>query len=92
MKSSSISIEAMELEEEIYAFTKGVPESVIQVLLNFVGVFSVPEGLPQVRSQDHRIILKDGVNPVCLSPYRYCPLQKDINEKLIHEMLESGLI
>ena len=34
-------------------------------------VFSYPKNLPPPRHHDHAIILKEGVNPVSVRPYRY---------------------
>lgn len=55
-------------------------------------VFEIPSGLPPVRHQDHHIILKDGSDPVNVRSYRYPQTQKDEIERLIHDMLASGII
>ncbi|KAK8933404.1 hypothetical protein KSP39_PZI015802 [Platanthera zijinensis] len=48
--------------------------------------------LPPIRGQEHHIVLtKEGVN-VNLRPYRYPPLQKSEIERLISEMLQTGVI
>jgi hypothetical protein len=36
--------------------------------------------------------LKEGSQPVNLRPYRYSRLQKDVLEKMVKEMLGSGII
>ncbi|XP_060170844.1 uncharacterized protein LOC132601798 [Lycium barbarum] len=65
----------------------------LQKLLDqFSSLFEVPKELPPRRAHDHKIILKDGVPPVNVRPYRYAASQKDEIEKMIAEMLESGVI
>lgn len=63
-----------------------------QVLQEFEQVFAIPEGLPPSREVDHRISIKAGTDPVNVRPYRYPHLQKNEIEKLVTEMLASGII
>ena len=53
---------------------------------------NVPVELPPSRVLDHKIILKEGASPVSVRPYRYPQVQKDEIEKLVREMLASGII
>ncbi|XP_071933241.1 uncharacterized protein [Coffea arabica] len=63
-----------------------------ELLQRFKDVFQEPQGLPPERSQDHCITLKEGSKPFQMRPYR-CPyIQKSEIEKLVHEMLQSGII
>ena len=55
-------------------------------------MFSVHNGLPPSRSHDHAIVLKEGVSPISVRPYRYPQVQKDEIERLVREMLQSGII
>ena len=63
-----------------------------QLLQEFGDVFSEPQTLPPHRHLDHHIILKEGVPPINVRPYRYPALQKDVIEKLVQEMLDSGVV
>ena len=55
-------------------------------------VMKDPVELPPSKALDHKIILKEGVGPVSVRPYRYLQVQKDEIEKLVREMLTGGLI
>ena len=55
-------------------------------------IFKEVDSLPPVRNQDHRIVLKDGTDPISVRPYRYHSFQKNVMEELIKEMLDKGLI
>jgi hypothetical protein len=64
----------------------------IQNLLDeFSSVFDEPIGLPHIRSHDHQIILK-GNQPITVRPDWYPYFQKTEIEKIIRELLESGVI
>ena len=49
-------------------------------------------GLPPKRSHDHQINLIPGTEPVNLRPYRHPWEQKNVIEKMVEEMLDSGII
>ena len=55
-------------------------------------MFEWPERLPPRRSIEHHIHLKKDTNPVNVRSYRYAYHQKEEMEKLIEEMLTSGVI
>ncbi|KAF5468658.1 hypothetical protein F2P56_012797, partial [Juglans regia] len=71
---------------------KDLREDVQQLLTMFSQVFEVPRGLPPSRPQDHRIPLKNGTQPMMARPYRYFHYQKSEIEKIVVELLESGVI
>ena len=58
----------------------------------FSKIFEKPKGLPPRRSYDHQILLVKDAEPVNLRPYRHPWEQKNAIEKMIEEMLESGII
>ncbi|XP_057418902.1 uncharacterized protein LOC130713120 [Lotus japonicus] len=64
------------------------------ILQDYGDVFEEPVELPPFRGiHDHKIILKEGSNPISLRPYRYPPAQKkDVIDKMMKELLESGVI
>ncbi|GJU83847.1 putative mitochondrial protein [Tanacetum coccineum] len=55
-------------------------------------VFAVPNKLPPVRTQDHRISLMPGTQPVNIRPYRHPSMQNDAIEAIVKELLASGVI
>jgi hypothetical protein len=63
-----------------------------EVLTSFHDVFSEPKRLPPPRSHDHQIPLLKRSQPVFVRPYRYPHFQKLEIERIIEEMLESGII
>ncbi|XP_073265974.1 uncharacterized protein [Populus alba] len=86
----------MELEEDSKSHTpqfQGITDAILQGLLeSYQDVFQKPKGLPTVRDHDHKIPLKSGSEAVNLRPYRYSGLQKDSLERMVTDMLETGII
>ncbi|XP_073035559.1 uncharacterized protein [Primulina eburnea] len=70
----------------------GGEEAMNSLLAKYEEVFQEPCGLPPRRSQDHAISIKEGCGPVSVRPYRYAHHQKDEIEKMVREMLTSGVI
>lgn len=66
--------------------------AMIEVLQKFEQVFHMPTTLPPRRGHEHTIILRDGVPPIIVRPYRYPQIQNDEIEKLVKEMLAAGII
>ncbi|KAA0037013.1 peroxidase 64 [Cucumis melo var. makuwa] len=62
------------------------------VLKQFEDVFDWLEKLPPRREIEHQIHLKEGTNPINVRPYRYEFQQKAEMERLVEEMLTSGII
>ena len=69
-----------------------LPEGIVQILRRYDAVFQEPQGLPSPREVDHRIELQPGAKPVSVKPYKYAHFQKAEIEKLVPEMLKSGII
>uniref|UniRef100_A0A2N9FZ49 Chromo domain-containing protein n=1 Tax=Fagus sylvatica TaxID=28930 RepID=A0A2N9FZ49_FAGSY len=63
-----------------------------KVLTSFRDIFKEPKGLPPPRSHDHRIPLAQGSQPISVRPYRYPHFQEAETERLVEEMLGSGVI
>lgn len=72
--------------------TNEVHPDLNKVLQTFDDVFCTTPGLPPARSHDHHIPLKAGTQPPSVKPYRYPYIQKNEIEKIVKEMLESGVI
>lgn len=64
----------------------GIGTEVTEILNQFNDVFDLPPGLPPPREVDHQIVLHEGQGPVNVRLY------KSEIEKLIREMLASGII
>ncbi|XP_016471483.2 uncharacterized protein LOC107793610 [Nicotiana tabacum] len=67
-------------------------DDVQKLLSKHTGLFEAPRALLPHRSHDHRIILKEGTSSINVRPYRYVANQKDEIERMIKEMLDSGVI
>jgi hypothetical protein len=61
-------------------------------LEEFADIFADPKELPPKRSHDHAINLKEGAQPVSVRPYQYPFYQKEEIEKIVKELLQSGVI
>jgi hypothetical protein len=78
---------------ELYsASSRHCLESLTELLPQFEDVFAEPKGLPPSRSHDHAIVLKDDAKTVGVRPYRYPYFQKEEIEKIVRELLASGVI
>lgn len=69
-----------------------LPDDIRQLLHDFTTVFDSPTQLPPPRDIEHRIVLKEGSDPINVRPYHYAHFQKDEIERQVHDMLQAGLI
>jgi hypothetical protein len=60
--------------------------------MDFADIFQEPQGLPPHRAHDHSVPLQEGAQPVSVRPYRYLYYQKEEIEKIVRELLDSGVI
>lgn len=63
-----------------------------KMLDSFEDIFQEPIGLPPMRPHDHHIPLKSDAEPTSTRPYRYPYFQKNEIEKIVAELLKSGVI
>ncbi|KAL6313182.1 hypothetical protein AAG906_016770 [Vitis piasezkii] len=77
---------------EAFNQPKSYPPEIGQLLAKFSHVFESPTSLPPRRSHDHQIPLQPSAGPVSVRPYRYPYYQKTEIEKMVKELLQSGLI
>jgi hypothetical protein len=62
------------------------------ILEEYSDVFKEPTELSPRRAHDHAIPLQQGVLPISVRPYRYPFYQKEKIEKIVKELLQSGVI
>ncbi|KAL0351495.1 UNVERIFIED_CONTAM: hypothetical protein Scaly_1538200 [Sesamum calycinum] len=62
------------------------------LLTEYADLFEEPKALPPKRKHDHGINLLERTSAINIRPYRYPAVQKDEIEKLVQEMLDSGVI
>ncbi|XP_026417622.1 uncharacterized protein LOC113313118 [Papaver somniferum] len=69
-----------------------VPTAVSDLLLLFSDLFASPTALPPPRKYDHCIPLLPNTSPFNVIPYGYPYFQKAEIEKIVQELLDTGLI
>ena len=69
-----------------------ISRDIQKVLDNHSKVFETPKGLPPICDHDHAIHLIPGCVPPNIRPYRYPYAQKSEIERMVVEMLETGII
>nr|GMD11949.1 Transposon Ty3-G Gag-Pol polyprotein [Ipomoea batatas] len=68
------------------------PTEIRTILQQHAPIFELPRGLPPHRLFDHHIHLIPGSGPVNVRPYRYPHCQKFEIEKMVGDMLDTGII
>ena len=69
-----------------------LPDDMQQLVGRFASVFQTPQGLPPRRDITHQIELQPGSKPIHVRPYKYPHFQKAEIERLVSEMLQTGII
>jgi len=69
-----------------------LPGPITSILKDYEDIFQESKGLPPHRAHDHSIPLQEGAKPVSVRPYRYPYYQKEEIEKIVQELLDSGVI
>ncbi|PNY00055.1 Ty3/gypsy retrotransposon protein [Trifolium pratense] len=70
-----------------------LPKAFEKLLVQYDDIFEEPTTLPPSRPGfDHKIPLKEGVQPFNLRPYRFSLVQKDVIDKLVQDMLDQGIV
>ncbi|XP_026378286.1 uncharacterized protein LOC113272700 [Papaver somniferum] len=72
--------------------TPTIPTIIQPLLDSFKDIFQEPTTLPPSRTHDHHIPLQPPTSPPNQRPYRISYIQKEVVEKLVQEMLNSGVI
>ena len=72
--------------------TNVVAHEMEQLLFHYNTIFQVPTALPPPKVHDHHIPLEPNVRPVNVQPYRNPHIQKNKIERVVKEMLETGII
>lgn len=63
-----------------------------ELLYEYADIFQNPTHLPPTRQHDHMIELLPHTAPISVRPYRYPHYQKEEIEKIVNELLETGVI
>ena len=86
-------VQLLAIESQNYTAAKGVAALELQKILEtFQDIFKEPMGLPPNRAHDHCIPLQPGSQLVCSKPYRHPYYQKSEIERLVTELLSTGVI
>lgn len=65
---------------------------ITHLILQYAAIFDEPKSLPPTRTHDHKIPLKPNTQPTNSRPYRYPHIQKSEIEKIVTELLSTGVI
>ncbi|GAU37779.1 hypothetical protein TSUD_158600 [Trifolium subterraneum] len=70
-----------------------IPPPIAALLIDYADIFEETSQLPlSCPGFDHKITLKEGITPFNLHPYRFSLVQKDVIDKLVHDMLDQGIV
>ncbi|KAI9159660.1 hypothetical protein LWI28_000697 [Acer negundo] len=91
-KQEGIIVQVQQIETVEKVDCAHIPKQVQQILNKYNRVLTKPDQLPPQRTHDHRIPLQHDQGPVSVRPYRYPHFQKAEIERLVEEMLDSGIV
>lgn len=74
------------------ALPPSISSDIQHLLHQYKHIFTIPTELPPSRTCNHRIQLVPNTSPVKVRPYRYPHNHKSEIERMVKEMLQSGLI
>ena len=77
---------------EIPHLADAYPEEIKSLLNRYSHVFEAPSDRPPRRLHDHRIPMQPNIGPVSVRPQQYPYYQKTEIERMVKELLQSGLI
>lgn len=66
--------------------------AIASMLAQFEDIFNEPKDLPPIRGVEHQILLKEGSMPKQMYPYRYSHSSKDEIERIVQELLSTGVV
>ena len=80
------------LDDKLTELLVDIAPEIATLLHTYSMVFQTPMGLPPTRDQNHAIPFHLNAKPVNVSPYWYPHCQNENIEKMVHEMLDQGII
>ncbi|XP_015158625.1 uncharacterized protein [Solanum tuberosum] len=79
--------------QAITATGDDIPVVLVSLMEQYKCIFDIPTALPPHRGPyDHIIPIIDNATPISKRPYRFPGVKKDIIKKLVHEMLDQGVV
>ncbi|XP_049414740.1 uncharacterized protein LOC125877508 [Solanum stenotomum] len=79
--------------QAITAICDDIPVVLVSLMEQYKCIFDIPTALPPHKGPyDHIIPLIDNATHISERPYRFPGVKKDIIDKLVHEMLDQGVV
>lgn len=80
------------IDATIINYSNEIQPVMLSLLNKYHRVFDELQGLPPQRTQDHQVSLKVVQKPMNVKPYRYPYFHKAEIERIMAELLNSGMI
>ncbi|KAF5460502.1 hypothetical protein F2P56_020366 [Juglans regia] len=87
-----LQLNSLNLGEKQGVAATNLNPDVMAILNQHSAIFQEIQCLPPQQSQDHKIPLEKGANPISVKPYRYPHYQKNEIEKMIKGLLSSDVV